>query len=133
MNFMLPPISATQHESNRTELAWAFVVWRPGERPMAKRRVLIVEDEVLIAFELGAIVQKALDAEVLMSRSVARAKQLIDQPVDLALLDVDVTNGKTFEVAMLLRLRQIPFVFLSGSRREHIPEQLRDAPFIPKP
>jgi response regulator RpfG family c-di-GMP phosphodiesterase len=109
MNFMLPPISATQHESNRTELAWAFVVWRPGERPMAKRRVLIVEDEVLIAFELGAIVQKALDAEVLMSRSVARAKQLIDQPVDLALLDVDVTNGKTFEVAMLLRLRQIPF------------------------
>jgi two-component SAPR family response regulator len=100
---------------------------------MAKRRVLIVEDEVLIAFELGAIVQRALDAEVLMSRSVARAKQLINQPVDLALLDVDVTNDKTFEVAMLLRLRQIPFVFLSGSRREHIPEQLRDAPFIPKP
>jgi hypothetical protein len=46
---------------------------------MAKRRVLIVEDEVLIAFELGAIVQRALDAEVLMSRSVARAKQLINQ------------------------------------------------------
>jgi DNA-binding response OmpR family regulator len=100
---------------------------------MAKRRVLIVEDEVLIAFELGAIVQKALDADVLMSRSVARAKQLIDPPLDLALLDVDVTNGKTFEVAMLLRLRQIPFVFLSGSRHEHIPEELRDAPFIPKP
>jgi hypothetical protein len=45
---------------------------------MAKRRVLIVEDEVLIAFELAAIDQKALDAEVLMSPSVARAKQLID-------------------------------------------------------
>jgi hypothetical protein len=71
---------------------------------MAERRALIVEDEVLISVEFGAIVQKALDAEVLMSRSVARAKQLINQPVDLALLDVDVTNGKTFEAAMLLAL-----------------------------
>ena len=60
---------------------------------MAKRRVLIVEDEVLIALEVGEIVKKALDAEVLMSRSVARAKSLIDPSVDLALLDVDVTNG----------------------------------------
>jgi two-component SAPR family response regulator len=100
---------------------------------MAKPRVLIVEDEVLIAMELGAIVQKALDADVLMSRSVAQAKTLIDLPVDLALLDVDVTNGKTFEVGVLLKLRQIPFVFLSGSRREHIPDELRDTPFIPKP
>jgi DNA-binding LytR/AlgR family response regulator len=100
---------------------------------MAKRLVLIVEDEVLIALQLEEIVQKALDAEVLLSRSVALAKSLIDPSVDLALLDVDVTNGKTFEVAMLLRLGRIPFVFLSGSRREHIPDQLRDAPFIAKP
>jgi hypothetical protein len=28
---------------------------------------------------------------------------------------------------MLLRLRQVPFVFLSGSRRENVPEELRDA------
>jgi hypothetical protein len=34
---------------------------------MAKPRVLIVEDEAPIA-ELGAIAQKALDAEVLISR-----------------------------------------------------------------
>jgi hypothetical protein len=72
---------------------------------MAKRRVLIVEDEVLIALELAAIVRKALDAEVLLSVSVAGAKKLIDPPVDLAL----------------------------GSRREQIPDNLRDAPFIPKP
>jgi two-component SAPR family response regulator len=100
---------------------------------MTKRRVLIVEDEVLIALELESIVERALDTAVLMSRSVARAKQLIAPRLDLALLDVDVTNGKTFEVAMLLRLRQIPFVFLSGSRRKHIPDELRDASFIPKP
>ena len=101
---------------------------------MTKRRILIVEDDVLIAMDLEAIVKKEVDAaEVLLSRSVALAKKLIDPPLDLAFLDVDVTNGKTFEVAMLLRLRQIPFVFLTGSRRDHVPDQLRDAPFISKP
>jgi DNA-binding response OmpR family regulator len=100
---------------------------------MAKRRILIVEDDVLIALDLQSIVLEAIDAEILLSRSVALAKDLIEQPVDLALLDVDVTNGKTFEVAMLLKRRQVPFVFLSGSRREHIPSELLDAPFLAKP
>jgi two-component SAPR family response regulator len=100
---------------------------------MAKRRVLIVEDDVLTAMDLEAFVKQEVDADVLLSRSVALAKKLIDPPVDLAFLDVDFTNGKTFEVAVLLKVRQIPFVFLSGSRREHIPEELRDVPFIAKP
>jgi DNA-binding response OmpR family regulator len=100
---------------------------------MPKRRILIVEDDVLIALDLKSIVAKAVDAEILLSRSVARAKSLIEQSIDLALLDVDVTNGKTFEVAMLLRLQQVPFVFLSASDREHIPQELSDAPFIAKP
>jgi CheY-like chemotaxis protein len=101
--------------------------------PMPKRRVLIVEDEVLIALDLESIVADTIDAEVLLSRSVARAKNLIEQSIDLALLDVDVTNGKTFEVAMLFKLRQVPFVFLTALNREHIPEELRDAPYITKP
>jgi DNA-binding LytR/AlgR family response regulator len=100
---------------------------------MPKRRILIVEDDVFIALDLESIVAKAVDAEILLSRSVARAKDLIEQSLDLALLDVDVTNGKTFEVAMLLKLRQVPFVFLTGSRREEIPDEFRDAPFIAKP
>jgi DNA-binding LytR/AlgR family response regulator len=100
---------------------------------MPKRRVLIVEDEVLIALDLESIVADAVDAEVLVSRSVARAKNLIERSIDLALLDVDVTNGKTFEVAMLLKLRHVPFVFLTASSQEHIAEELRDAPYIAKP
>jgi DNA-binding LytR/AlgR family response regulator len=69
----------------------------------------------------------------LLSRSVARANKLIEEALDLALLDVDVTDGKTFEVAAMLRIRQVPFVFFSGSRRDHLPDQFKDAPFIPKP
>jgi CheY-like chemotaxis protein len=100
---------------------------------MPKRRVLIVEDDVIIANDLESIVADAVGAEVLVSRSVARAKNLIEQTLDLALLDVDVTNGKTFEVARLLKRRQVPFVFLTGSSREHIPEERRGEPFLAKP
>ena len=83
--------------------------------------------------ELEAILSMAVDAEILLSRSVARPKKLIEKALDLALLDVDVTDGKTFEVAAMLRIRQVLFVFFSGSRRDHLPDQFKDAPFIPKP
>ena len=100
---------------------------------MPKRRVLIVEDDAFIAMDLEAVVSKAIEAEIVRSRSAALAKKLIDPSVDLALLDVDVTNGKTFEVATMLKLQQVPFAFLSASGRESIPFELRDAPFIAKP
>jgi two-component SAPR family response regulator len=83
--------------------------------------------------DLESIVANTVDAKVLISRSVAGAKNLIEQSIDLVLLNVDVTNGKTFEVAKILKLRQVPFVFLTALNREHIPEDLRDAPYLPKP
>ncbi len=106
---------------------------------MPKRRVLIVEDDPHIALDLEVIVAQALDAEVVFSRSVARAKAilahkaLLARSVDFALLDVNVTDGKTFEIAVMLRMRQVPFVFLSAAQPEQLPDDLRDAPFIAKP
>jgi hypothetical protein len=78
-----------------------------------------------------AIVANAHDAEILLSRSVARAKKFVHEAVDLALLDVDVTNGKTFEVAAMLRIRQVPFVFLSASRLIRFPTILKTRPSCP--
>jgi hypothetical protein len=48
-------------------------------------------------------------------------------------LDVDVTKGKTFEIAEILELKHVPFVFLSGSPQDQLPVELRSVPFIPKP
>ena len=100
---------------------------------MPKRRILVVEDDVFIATDLEAIASRVADAEVMVSSSVARAKKLIDPSIAFAFLDIDVTNGKTFEVATLLQRNDVPFVFLSGSAREDMPDEFRDAPFIAKP
>ena len=45
----------------------------------------------------------------------------------------EVTDGKTFELALELQRNEVPFVFVSGSRSDILPADLRSAPFIPKP
>jgi hypothetical protein len=55
------------------------------------------------------------------------------KPFDFAFLDVDATNGMTFEVAKALEAKGVPYAFLSGSQPENLPEELRPVPFIPKP
>jgi two-component SAPR family response regulator len=57
----------------------------------------------------------------------------LHKAVDFAFLDVDVTNGKTFEVAQILERKRVPFVFISGSPQGQLPSDLRTVPFIPKP
>jgi DNA-binding response OmpR family regulator len=69
------------------------------------------------------------------SESVAgmRRNSHMDQFFDFALLDIDVTNGKTFEIARALTSKNVPFAFVTGSLKEHLPVDLGDATFIGKP
>ena len=53
--------------------------------------------------------------------------------VDFAFLDVDLPDGKSFPLAERLHESQVPFAFVSASRRSEIPARLRDVPFIAKP
>ncbi len=96
--------------------------------------VLIVEDEPLIALELEAIVLGRFpQAEVLLATSVEGAMAAIASPLTFALLDVDVTDGKTYPLARLLRARNVPFVFVSGAASRETPPDIADAGFVPKP
>jgi CheY-like chemotaxis protein len=99
----------------------------------SRRRILIVEDEPLVSMLIEQIVEETIPAVVVIKSSVAETKKVLDEPFDFALLDVDVTNGKTYQVAELLGGKKVPFVFVSGSSKEHLPEHLRHVPFIKKP
>lgn len=97
-------------------------------------RVLIVEDEPFIALEIEAIVLDRLpDAQTVLVSSVCEALAAVGDDLDLAFLDIDVTDGKTYPLALELKLRNIPFVFVSGANRGERPIELSDAGFIPKP
>lgn len=100
---------------------------------MKPLRILILEDEPLVALDLESLVAAAAPSEIEWSPSVAAARQVVAQPVDFALLDIDVEDGKTFEFARFLRETGTPFAFVSGSRLEEVPPELQHATFIPKP
>jgi DNA-binding response OmpR family regulator len=96
-------------------------------------RVLIVEDDSFVALDLELLILQCYPADVVVCPSVRDARRALDNPVDFALLDIDVLDGKTFEVAHALQERATPFVFISGSQPDEVPEGLRNVPFIAKP
>ena len=100
---------------------------------MSTPRVLIVEDEPLVAMDLESIVLGVIAADVVVVASVSGARQAMAAPLDLALLDIEVTDGRTFEIARELQRNGAAFVFISGARPEALPPDLRGAPFISKP
>lgn len=96
-------------------------------------RILILEDDPLIALDLMAIVE-GQGCEVLGTfASAGAAAEHVNEAVDFALLDIDVADGKSFGLATALKRRQIPFAFVSGSHRSEIPAYLANVLVIPKP
>jgi DNA-binding response OmpR family regulator len=95
-------------------------------------RILIVEDDAFVALDLETIVLQESEAEVVTVASVSAAERAADG-VDMAILDIDVVGGKTYDLARELHRRHTPFIFVSASRREELPGELRAAPFIAKP
>jgi two-component SAPR family response regulator len=96
-------------------------------------RVLIVEDEALVATILKEMVDECVTATVVVEPSVADTKKALLEPIDFAFLDVQVTNGKTFEIALMLERKRVPFIFVSGSPQNELPSDLHAVPVISKP
>jgi DNA-binding response OmpR family regulator len=95
--------------------------------------ILVLEDDPFVSMDIEMIVADILPAVIRVSSSVAEASKALTTPLDLALLDIDVLDGKSFPLASRLRDLNTPIIFVSGSRPEELPPHLRDAPFVSKP
>ena len=96
-------------------------------------RVLILEDDPFIALDLQGIVEGEGHQVVGVHRSLAEACKRLSEAFEFALLDVDVVDGKSYELASALDERKIPFAFVSASNRNELPAKFRDAHFVAKP
>ena len=65
--------------------------------------------------------------------SLAEARKRLSDAFEFALLDVDVVDGKRFDLASALDDRKIPFAFVSASNRDELPAKFRNARFVAKP
>ena len=100
----------------------------------AGRRVLIVEDESLVAMLLETILEDMGCVPVGPAATVDEGLQLAaDGPIDAALLDVNVAGRQVFPVAEVLKARGVPFVFSTGYGESGLPDEWRGHPTLQKP
>jgi CheY-like chemotaxis protein len=84
--------------------------------PLRNRRILVVEDEYLIAMSLQDALESAGSVVVGPAPSVDKAIKTIESEahIDAAVLDVNLGGMLAYPVADMLIARKIPFVFTSG-------------------
>jgi CheY-like chemotaxis protein len=102
---------------------------------LSGRRLLVVEDEYLIASDLAEWLESEGVQVMGPAPSVDEALGLLntDALPDGAVLDVNLGDEQVFPVAEALRAADVPFVLLSGYDPRVIPEAYRDAPRCAKP
>jgi DNA-binding NarL/FixJ family response regulator len=97
-------------------------------------RVLVVEDDALVALDLADMLRDQGYEVVGPVASVAAALgHCRGGPVDLGLLDFNLGGETSAVLADELTSRGIKFVFVSGYRRESLPARFRETPVLSKP
>jgi two-component sensor histidine kinase len=97
-------------------------------------RVLLVEDDPLIALDLAQLLEEAGFVVIGPAHSVAGALGLLrDARCDAAVLDVNLGAETAEPIALALAKTGTPFVTLSGYSRDQQPAAMRNAPLLGKP
>jgi CheY-like chemotaxis protein len=101
---------------------------------LQRRKVLVVEDSGLIAYEIEAAVT-ALGCTVLGPvASVDGAMRLLRRLPDTALLDVQLEPGTAAPIAEMLRAAGVPYAAVTGyDRRDLVAPVWQGVPYLGKP
>jgi CheY-like chemotaxis protein len=98
-------------------------------------KILVVEDNLLLA-EVTKIVLEDSGCRVVgpagwLQRGLELAQ---DEPLDGAVLDINLHGEMSFAIAEVLRARGVPFIFVTGYEdRSIVPMAFRSAPRLDKP
>lgn len=88
-----------------------------GKRERAIRRIMVVEDEALVAFDNEHMLGEAGYEVVATVDNLADAQKAIEeQQIDLILSDISLRgNGDGTDVARAAQAKGVPVLFVSGS------------------
>jgi DNA-binding NtrC family response regulator len=111
------------------------VILSSPDRILANRRILVAEDEGLIALDVEAMLQ-GFGCEVVgpLSELEDIVLAIKAQPLDGALLDVNLRGRQVFDILPEFISRNIPVVLTSGYDDASLfPDAFRELPRICKP
>ena len=109
-----------------------------GQRPDLLRfkgmRILVVEDEALVALQLEDMLYELGCTVIGPASRVGQALELLGvQPVDAAILDLNVAGELVYPVAEILDAKGIPFIFATGYGASGVDDTYRGHPVLQKP
>ena len=105
-----------------------------GEPAGDRRRILVVEDEPLVAMLTCEHLERLGYAVVGPMSDFEQARSAIaSEAIDMAVLDVNLAGKPVYPIAAQLRARGIPFIFLTGFSGESIDRDFGDAGVVSKP
>ncbi len=100
----------------------------------ARLKILLVEDEYLIAMALECALNDAGYDVLGPAPSVRRALKALDgERPAAAILDVNLDGESVYAVADALAALAVPFVFCTGSDKADLPDAYRAWPVVQKP
>ncbi len=96
-------------------------------------RVLVVEDEPLIAFDVADHLTEAGFDVAGPVATVSAALALLEKGCDVAVLDVNLGRETAAPIAEAMSARLLPFVAVSGYSSDQLPDAFQNAPVLTKP
>jgi two-component SAPR family response regulator len=102
---------------------------------LAGRRILVVEDEYLIALDMGRALEEQGAEVVGPVASVSGALELIESSgrLDIAVLDINLHGEPAYPVAKSLQSKGVPFVFTTGYGASSVSREFADIRMFEKP
>jgi DNA-binding response OmpR family regulator len=93
----------------------------PDKGTLVGRRVLVVEDEAMVALMLDEVLTLAGCVVIGPAGTTTEALALLErETIHCAVLDVKLTDGMSFPVADALAARAIPFIVTTGYGQDQI-------------
>ena len=101
---------------------------------LSGRRILVVEDDYMIATEIQGELERAGATVIGPVSSVRKALRLTEtETVDAAVLDVNLGEEASFPIAEALVAKSVPFLFCTGYSSGDVPEEWQHAMIVMKP
>jgi CheY-like chemotaxis protein len=101
---------------------------------LANRKVLVVEDEMMIAMLIEDMLDEFGCRLIGPATSVQRALELIaKEQVEVAVLDLNLDGKDTYSIADALRQKDVPFIFATGYGSAGLRQEYGDRQVLQKP
>lgn len=106
-----------------------------GGEPLQGRRILVVEDEMMIAMLVEDMLDELGCTVVGPAHALPAALDLASGPteIDAALLDINLGGQPVFAIADALRARGVPMIFSTGYGEAGLRDVDRGSPVLQKP